>query len=151
MNATIAAQMTGADFLKLRKKRGTVIWALVLAVLPVIVLYAVKAGQHSSNPVAHGPAGGLPGLQDGDGEWCGIVDRRRDNGGVGGKLRNNIIAARSARFPGLDLVAAGAGRSRPVDVEVEEGIVPVHRVLGRNQGPTHSRAGIVTVDSVITG
>ena len=34
MNATIAAQMTGADFLKLRKKRGTLIWALVLALAP---------------------------------------------------------------------------------------------------------------------
>jgi len=65
MNATIAAQMTGADLLKLRKKRGTVAWALVLAILPVIIFFAVKAGQHSANPAAHGPAGGISGLQDG--------------------------------------------------------------------------------------
>jgi hypothetical protein len=65
MNATIAAQMTGADFLKLRKKRGTVIWAIVLAILPVIILFAVKAGQHSANPAEHGPAGGVEGLKDG--------------------------------------------------------------------------------------
>ncbi len=65
MNATVAAQMTGADLLKLRKKRGMLIWALVLAVLPVIIFFAVKAAQHSSNPAAHGPAGGISGLQDG--------------------------------------------------------------------------------------
>lgn len=65
MSATIAAQMTGADFLKLRKKRGTLIWALVLALAPVIIFFAVKAAQHSSNPLAHGPAGGISGLQDG--------------------------------------------------------------------------------------
>jgi hypothetical protein len=56
MNATIAVRMFGADFLKLRKKRGTLIWALVLAILPVIVFYTVGAIQHSSG--AGGPAGG---------------------------------------------------------------------------------------------
>jgi ABC-type transport system involved in multi-copper enzyme maturation permease subunit len=57
--------MTAADLLKLRKKRGTVIWSLVLAVLPVIIFFAVKATQHSSNPVEHGPAGGIHGFEDG--------------------------------------------------------------------------------------
>jgi ABC-type transport system involved in multi-copper enzyme maturation permease subunit len=65
MNATIAAQMMGADFLKLRKKRGTVVWALVLAVLPLLVFFIVRAAQHSSNPLQHGPAGGLSGYIDG--------------------------------------------------------------------------------------
>ncbi len=65
MNATIAAQMTGADLLKLRKKRGTLIWALVLALAPVIVFFTVGAIQHSSNPVKHGPAGGLTSYTDG--------------------------------------------------------------------------------------
>jgi ABC-type transport system involved in multi-copper enzyme maturation permease subunit len=65
MNATIAAQMTAADFLKLRKKRGTLIWALVLAVAPVIVFLAVKAIQHSSSAQKYGPAGGISGFSDG--------------------------------------------------------------------------------------
>lgn len=65
MNATIAAQMTGADVLKLRKKRGTLIWALVLALAPVLILYVVKAIQHSSNPGRYGPAGGVSGFTDG--------------------------------------------------------------------------------------
>ncbi len=58
MSAAIALQMIGADFLKLRKKRGTVIWALVLAVLPILIFFIVKAAQHSSSPAEHSPAGG---------------------------------------------------------------------------------------------
>jgi hypothetical protein len=65
MNATIAAQMTGADFLKLRKKRGTVIWALVLAALPLLVFFIVRAAQHSSNPLHYEPAGGISAFTDG--------------------------------------------------------------------------------------
>jgi ABC-type transport system involved in multi-copper enzyme maturation permease subunit len=64
MNA-IASQMFGADLLKLRKKRGTLIWALVLALGPVIVFLTVKAIQHSSNPQRYGPAGGSAGFSDG--------------------------------------------------------------------------------------
>ncbi|HEV2974639.1 MAG TPA: hypothetical protein VGX69_06530 [Solirubrobacteraceae bacterium] len=64
MNA-VAAQMFGADLLKLRKKRGTLIWALVLALAPVIVFFIVKAVQHSSNPLEHEPAGGVQGYRDG--------------------------------------------------------------------------------------
>jgi ABC-type transport system involved in multi-copper enzyme maturation permease subunit len=65
MNATIAAQMTGADFLKLRHKRGTLIWALVLALGPVLIYFLVAAIQHSSNPVKYGPAGGTHNFADG--------------------------------------------------------------------------------------
>lgn len=65
MNATVAAQMTGADILKLRKKRGILIWALVLAIAPLLILYIVKAILHSSTPAEHGPAGGIAGFTDG--------------------------------------------------------------------------------------
>jgi hypothetical protein len=58
MNATIAIRMIGADFLKIRKKNSTLIWALVLALLPVIVFFAVGAIEHASSPAHHGPAGG---------------------------------------------------------------------------------------------
>jgi len=61
----IALRMFDADLLKLRKKRGTLIWVIVLALAPVIVLFAVKAIQHSSNPVKYGPAGGTSGFTDG--------------------------------------------------------------------------------------
>jgi len=62
---TVALQMFGADLLKLREKRGTLIWALVLALAPVVVFFAVKAVQHSSNAVKYQPAGGIVGYRDG--------------------------------------------------------------------------------------
>jgi len=65
MSSAIAWQMTGADFLKLRKKRGTMIWALVLAALPLVIFFAVKAIEHSSNPGKYGPAGGIGSFHDG--------------------------------------------------------------------------------------
>jgi ABC-type transport system involved in multi-copper enzyme maturation permease subunit len=61
----IALRMFDADLLKLRKKRGMLIWGLVLALLPVVILFAVKAIQHSSNPAQYGPAGGTSGYSDG--------------------------------------------------------------------------------------
>jgi ABC-type transport system involved in multi-copper enzyme maturation permease subunit len=64
MNATIAAQMGGAELLKLRKKRSTVIWALALALAPLVIFFAVRAVQHSSNAVGYPPAGGLHGYAD---------------------------------------------------------------------------------------
>ncbi len=62
---TIAGQMFGADLLKLRKKRSTLIWALVLAVAPILIFFAVTAIQHSSNPQKYGPAGGATNFSDG--------------------------------------------------------------------------------------
>jgi ABC-type transport system involved in multi-copper enzyme maturation permease subunit len=65
MNATIAARMTGADFLRLRRKRGTLIWALVLALAPILIFFIVSAIQHASNPVKYEPAGGVKNFSDG--------------------------------------------------------------------------------------
>lgn len=62
--ATIAARMTGADFLKMRKRKVTVIWALLLTLLPLLLYFIIAAAQHSSNSHEHGPAGGLTGFQD---------------------------------------------------------------------------------------
>ena len=62
MSTAIAMRMVGADFLKLRKKRSTLIWALVLALAPLLIFFIVKALQHSSSPAEHGPAGGIGGF-----------------------------------------------------------------------------------------
>lgn len=64
MSAALAAQMIGADFLKLRKRRGTLAWSLLLALAPLLIYFIVSAAQHSSNPVQHPPAGGAHGYQD---------------------------------------------------------------------------------------
>lgn len=60
---TIGRDMIAADFLKLRKKRGTVAWALLLAAGSVVVFFAWNAIQHSSNPTGHLPAGGVDGFK----------------------------------------------------------------------------------------
>jgi ABC-type transport system involved in multi-copper enzyme maturation permease subunit len=68
---TIAAQMFGADFLKLRKKRSILIWALVLALAPILIYFVVAVIEHASNPYSitnpHGyrPAGGTGNFSDG--------------------------------------------------------------------------------------
>jgi ABC-type transport system involved in multi-copper enzyme maturation permease subunit len=61
----IALRMVGADLLKVRKKPSTMIWALVLAVGPVLVFLVVRAIQHSSSPIENPPAGGITGYTDG--------------------------------------------------------------------------------------
>ncbi len=66
MSAAIAIgrQMVGADLLKLRKKRSTLIWALVLVAAPVLIYFIVRISQHSSNPHLYEPAGGAHGFSD---------------------------------------------------------------------------------------
>jgi ABC-type transport system involved in multi-copper enzyme maturation permease subunit len=49
VSSTIAVGMVGADFLKLRKKRSTLLWALVLAFLPVII-FLVANGIEKESP-----------------------------------------------------------------------------------------------------
>jgi ABC-type transport system involved in multi-copper enzyme maturation permease subunit len=61
----VARQMFAADFLKLRRKLGTLIWAAVLALLPLLIFFVVRAILHSSSPHEHGPAGGTAGFSDG--------------------------------------------------------------------------------------
>jgi len=60
----IAWPMIGADFLKLRKRRGTVIWSLVLALAPLIIFFIVRAAQHTSDPASNPVAGGVEGYHD---------------------------------------------------------------------------------------
>jgi ABC-type transport system involved in multi-copper enzyme maturation permease subunit len=64
MSTTVARQMIGAEFLKLRKKRGMVAWALVLAAGSIVVFVAVNALQHASNPTEFDPAGGKHGFDE---------------------------------------------------------------------------------------
>lgn len=61
---SIALSMTGADLLKLRKKRSTMIWALVLVLLPIVIFYTVNVVEHAST-ASHAAAGGLGSFHDG--------------------------------------------------------------------------------------
>jgi hypothetical protein len=51
-----------AEFLKLRKRRGLVVSALALTVVPMIVAYIVLLILHAADAAKHGPAGGLENL-----------------------------------------------------------------------------------------
>jgi ABC-type transport system involved in multi-copper enzyme maturation permease subunit len=64
MSAAVAAQMISADLLKIRKRRSTVVWSLVLALAPLLIYFIVGAAQHSSSPSGNPPAGGVAGFQD---------------------------------------------------------------------------------------
>lgn len=50
----IALRMTGADFLKLRKKRSILIWALVLAFVPIIAILVANAALNKSPHLSDG-------------------------------------------------------------------------------------------------
>ena len=55
-------RLVSAEFLKLRKRRGLVVSALALTVLPMIIAYTVLLIVHAANHAKHGPAGGLENL-----------------------------------------------------------------------------------------
>jgi ABC-2 type transport system permease protein len=55
-------RLIGAELLKLRKRRGLMLSTLVLTVAPMIVAYTILLILHATNPVKHGPAGGLENL-----------------------------------------------------------------------------------------
>jgi hypothetical protein len=56
-------RLVSAELLKLRKRRGLVISASALTVIPMIIGYTVLLSIHAANPAKHGPAGGLENLK----------------------------------------------------------------------------------------
>jgi ABC-type transport system involved in multi-copper enzyme maturation permease subunit len=61
----IALRMTGADFLKLRRRRWLVLLALFLTFGILLIIYAVTVIQHASDAAKYGPAGGSANFRDG--------------------------------------------------------------------------------------
>lgn len=125
---TIARQMIGAEFLKLRKKRGLLAWALVLGAGSLVIFFTWKAINHASNPLS-APAGGLGGYQHGLeilGVFIGplaaaLIGAEAGAGDVAtGVFRDVVVTGRSrwalfaARVPGalmlcLPVIAVGYG------------------------------------------
>jgi ABC-type transport system involved in multi-copper enzyme maturation permease subunit len=125
---TIARQMIGAEFLKLRKKRGIFAWALVLAAGSVTLFFAWKAIQHASNST-YNPAGGIDGYQHAleimgifIGPLAAVLIGAEAGAGdsASGVFRDLVVTGRSraalfaARVPGalmlcLPVVAVGYG------------------------------------------
>jgi hypothetical protein len=65
MTPTLAMRMVSSEFLKLRKKRSTMLWALFLGAGSMVIYYAYAALDHASDPAHHGAAGGTLGFARG--------------------------------------------------------------------------------------
>jgi ABC-type transport system involved in multi-copper enzyme maturation permease subunit len=57
-------RLLSAEILKLRRRRGLMIWCSLLTIGSVVVAYGVVLALHAANPAHHGPAGGLTNLQN---------------------------------------------------------------------------------------
>jgi hypothetical protein len=55
-------RLVSAELLKLRRRRGLMISALALTIVPMLIGYTVLLSIHAANPAKHGPAGGLENL-----------------------------------------------------------------------------------------
>ncbi len=52
-----------AEILKLRRRRGTMIWCSILTIGSVLVAYIILLSLHAANAAKHGPAGGAENLR----------------------------------------------------------------------------------------
>lgn len=55
--------LTTAEILKLTRRRGLMIWSLLLTIGSIVVPYAVLVALHATNPDSYGPAGGVPNFE----------------------------------------------------------------------------------------
>ena len=51
--------LVGAEFLKLRKRRGLVLSSIGLTIVPMLIGYGIVGAKHASDPVKNGPGGGI--------------------------------------------------------------------------------------------
>jgi hypothetical protein len=51
-------RLISAELLKLRRRRSLILWAALLTVGAIVVIYGVLALLHAAEPSSHGPAGG---------------------------------------------------------------------------------------------
>lgn len=56
-------RLVAAEILKLRRRRGLMIWSVILTLGPVVVPLVVLLVLHAVNPDKHGPAGGIENLR----------------------------------------------------------------------------------------
>ena len=57
-------RLVKAEILKLRKRRGLMVWSALLTVGAVVIAYTVMLALHAANPAHHGPAGGARNLEN---------------------------------------------------------------------------------------
>lgn len=103
-NLTIARQMIAADLLRLRKKRGFIALVMIVVLAPLVIATGYNVVQHASDPLTHGPAGGLhyyTRLLDLLGVFMGpvaaiLIGAEAGAGDLGaGVFRDNVLTGRS--------------------------------------------------------
>ena len=57
-------RLIAAEILKLRRRRGTMIWCALLTIGAVLITLIVLLSLHAANPTRHGPAGGAENLKN---------------------------------------------------------------------------------------
>jgi hypothetical protein len=105
-------RLVRAEILKLRKRRGLMIWSALLAIGPPVVAYGILIGLHAASPDTHGPAGGTQNLQD----LLGLVAVL---GGVAGILIGTTAGSQDvAAGVFRDLVVTGRSRRALFDARM---------------------------------
>lgn len=122
MTATVARQMIGAEVLKVRRNRSVMAFAWLLTVGVVVLMYGYIQLRHASDPVHHGPAGGMDGFSHGVrdlGEFFGMLAAVLIGAEVGtadlssGVFRDLVTTGRSrlalfgVRLPAAAIVSLG--------------------------------------------
>jgi hypothetical protein len=57
-------RLVAAEILKLRRRRGTILWCALLTIGSVLIALIVLIALHAANPSKHGPAGGAENLKN---------------------------------------------------------------------------------------
>jgi hypothetical protein len=124
----VASRLAGAEFLKVRKRRGLVAWAVLLTIGAVVAAGGVLAALHATDPAKYGPAGGRGNLANAAyllsvlGTVAAVLDRLIPAGLLSGARPDRVsatmpLAAAAAVVTAWELVplAAGAWRTSTRD------------------------------------
>jgi ABC-type transport system involved in multi-copper enzyme maturation permease subunit len=121
-------RLLSAEILKLRRRRGLMLWCALLTIGSVVIAYGTLLALHAANPAGHGPAGGAANLQNltwlllSLGSVAAVIlgTTAGSQDVSAGVFRDLVVTGRSrralfrARFPGalavfVPLLAAGFG------------------------------------------
>jgi hypothetical protein len=117
-------RMVSAEFLKVRKRRGLVVWSALLTTGVVTVVYAVLAILHAQNPVRYGPAGGISSL-------AGAANVLALLGSVAAVLIGSAVGAGDVQAGVFrDLVATGRSRVSLFAARIPGGLALLWPLIG---------------------
>jgi ABC-2 type transport system permease protein len=138
-------RLVGAEFLKLRKRRGLVLSTLALTLVPMIIAYTVLLILQATNAAKHGPAGGLV-------NFSGSVDMLTQLGVVAAILVGSTLGAGdlgSGVF--RELVVTGRSRLALFAARVPAGLGLVLAVVGPAFALTATASTVFAGSSEVPG